>query len=383
MSIPAHVRSTSRDACDTTGKRKPVRWLLTVVLLLSLISIASAREQKDRNIFICISKDASPAIKAAAQDLLANAKNVPALRGLQTTQEAGPAVLKTSEDLLHKKKFKTAAFNHLVVIGLKSKDPLMEKCWDLYLSMDEAKQQVYTQGFGHLKGELGYIESDRNPFLHSGWIKKASFTTSLFKLSGTTERGVLAAVAEFKKGMLNGIVPVGKLTRPKTTILDLDPSVAPCLLQLPQSVPVAENKQAPYVGWHQLPANEYRTYIDQAGFEPVHVWRIKYLVPGAFKGQGALPWLAGFHRMAFGNAVNVVQFKDAAAAAKTAAAIARHRGWAKDKKVGAIQLWSANQPTDEAIKESPGKIYVASHRNYVIMSSLGWTATEAVVRELK
>ena len=32
---------------------------------------------------------------------------------------------------------------------------------------------LYVFGFGHLKGDIGLIESDRNPFLHSQHVRRA------------------------------------------------------------------------------------------------------------------------------------------------------------------------------------------------------------------
>ena len=56
------------------------------------------------------------------------------------------------------------ANNHLIVIGLVT-DPLVKALWQREARIEEDRLFIY--GFGELSGPVGYIESDRNPFMHS------------------------------------------------------------------------------------------------------------------------------------------------------------------------------------------------------------------------
>jgi hypothetical protein len=332
-----------------------------VVLLAAGASVSAAskpapkRDDPRKQILVCVSDSASPEIRRAAEGLVSSVDQVPVLRALRSTQGAGPAVIESSQAVLND--YTLAAYNHLVVVGLADNDPLIDKIWEHYASIDMKAKSFYAQGWGHLSGDLGYIEADRNPFLHTRRIKEAPFETVVFKITGTSEAGLLAAVKAFQAGSLNGIIPAGKLDRPQTTILDLDPLIDPAPITLPDQITLAglEAKAnptiAPLAGWTQVPANEYRGYADLAGFEPRKVWRCKYLAPGAFDRAGIEAWLEGFHRMAWGNAVTIAQFASDEEALKTAHAIAATGGWNKCTGFGKLPAWEANQP---AAPKNPG-----------------------------
>ncbi len=357
------------------------------VVAMAADSAAPAPAAAQRQILVCVSAQASPVVAAAAADLVAQADSVPLLSALVRTQGAGPVVHETSQALLAAKAYDRAAFNHLIVIGLRSSDPLLVKVWEHYAAVDETAKSIYAQGWGALAGDLGYIESDRNPFLHSRKIKEAPFETILVKISGTSEAGVLAAVKAFREqGLINGIVPAGVLTRQRQTLLDLDPLVTPCPLPLPTRVAVQDAKgvagEALLGGWTQVPANEYRAAIDAGGAEPAHVWRAKYLVPGALAQAKTPGWMAGPHRMAYGNTVNVSEFADAVTAGRVAAAIGAGAGWRKVADIAGLKAWEADQPTDENMAASLGKVSVVAKAQYVIMSSLAPGATATVLEAL-
>ncbi len=340
-----------------------------IVIALLFLAAAAFAATPQREILIVAGEHASPAIVAAADAL---AKELPpVLAALQATQGVTGVERVTSERVL--KDYNLAAFNHLVVIGLPS-DPLMKKVWEHYAAVDEGAKTLYAQGWGYLQGDLGYLEADRNPFLHSRRIKEAPFETVLFKISGTSEAGVLAALTAFKTGLFNGIVPAGAWKRPKTTILDLDPQPAPSPLQLADAVAFNDAKgaavRAPLAGWSQVPGNEYRAYIDVAGAEPTGVWRYKYLLPGALDHAQTPGWMAGFHRMAYGNAVTIAAFATPDAAQKTAEAIGTTGGWHKLKPLAGLPCWQANQPTDENMALPLGTITLTWKGPYLLMTSL-------------
>jgi hypothetical protein len=162
-----------------------------------------------RQILICSSSQASPGIRKMVDEFATQADKVPVLAALISGNEASGIAKATSEDLLAKKAYDTAAHNHLVVIGLRSQDPVLDKTWGYIAGLDEAKKSFYSSGFGYMSGDIGYVESDRNPFLHSRKIKSALEDTVLIKISGTTEAGVAAAIKAFEGGLLNGFVPAG------------------------------------------------------------------------------------------------------------------------------------------------------------------------------
>ena len=362
-----------------------LRIVAAVLAALAPTALWAAPPLPQKEILICASEKASPAVKQAADDLAKNAAGVPVLKGLMDTQGAGPVVRMSSEDVL--KQYNLAAFNHLVVIGLKSQDPLVDKVWEHYASVDETNHTFYAQGWGWLQGDIGYIESDRNPFLHSRRIKEAPFEAVIFKITGTSEAGVVAACKAFSSGLLNGFVPAGKIERPKQTLLDLDPLTTEPPFKLPASVPMADMGgkagTAPLVGWTQVPANEYRAYIDMDGFEPSHIWRYKYLRPGIFEKTGTVGWMAGFHRMAYGNSVNVVEFPTADEALKTARAMGQTGGWHAVQPIAGLAAWQRDQPTDENMPVSLGKVTLIARDQFLLMSTLPMEATVEMVQGLK
>jgi hypothetical protein len=354
---------------------------------------ASKGDAARKQVLVCVSDSAAPGIRHAAESLVSSADQVPVLRALRSTQGAGPVVLQSSQAVLND--YPLAAYNHLVVVGLKDNDPLIDKIWEHYASIDMKAKSFYAQGWGHLSGDLGYIEADRNPFLHTRRMKDAPFEIVVFKITGTSEAGLLAAVKAFQSGTLNGIIPAGKLDRPQTTILDLDPLTDPAPIALPEQVMLsapgakANAPAAPLAGWTQVPANEYRGYADLAGFEPRNIWRCKYLAPGAFDGAGIEAWLAGFHRMAWANAVTIARFASDDEALKTAQAIAATGGWKKCPAFGKLPAWEANQPAtpkdpgdpkeDETLPNPPGKMTAVVRGDLLLLIGMGPEAARQLI----
>lgn len=339
--------------------------------------------QPQHEILICASASADPAIKQAADDLAASANSAPALKALIDTQHAGPVIRVTSESVLANAQL--AAYNHLVIVGLKGSDPLLARVWDHYATVDETTRTVYSQGWGWLRGDIGIVASDWNAFLHSHTIQSAPFESAEFKLSGTSIAGLQAAVKAFERGMNNGFVPSGTVNRPETTLLDLDPKPDAAPLSLPAAFATPDGQGSlEYAGWTQAPGNEYRAYIDVATYEPSQVWRVKYLQADVLMQPWTpLEWLDGFHPMAFGNAVTIAQFASAAQAQQTAAGIGARRGWRPLKLPDGSPAWSAPMPTDEVITQSYGAIVVFARGPYVVLSSLPAAATAQIASEIR
>ena len=293
-------------------------WTVRVLACALSCTAQSAAVENDgdaRRILVCVAESAYPALHQAAAALVTDVAQVPLLRALLATQAAGVAVTQDSAQLLGDKAWRRASLAHLVVIGLPGHGALLDKTWRFAIRLKTAGKTVHMLGYGDLQGVLGVVESERNPFLHSQRIDSNPFDTCIVKISGTSVAGVLAAVQTFRAGMLNGVVPAGAVTRPRTSLLDLGPAMAPPPMQ-PDALGTLR-----YGGRTQCAAEEYRSFIDAAKVEPRHVWRLRYLAPHGWDHIGAAGWLASPHRLAFGEAVTVAEFPDAAAATRVAAAI--------------------------------------------------------------
>ena len=223
-----------------------------------------------RAILICTSSQLSPELRKAVDDFTSHGSDVPLFKALISGNESTGVEVQATWDLMDPKAYNTAAHNHLVVIGLQSQDTLLAKVWGYNASIDESKQTAYSLGWGYMKGDIGWVESDWNPFLHSQRIKTAPEDTVTVKITGTTEAGVAAALKAFHGGMLNGFVVAGTLTRPQTTLLDMDPSTDPAPGTLPAQITIG-TATATLAGWTQVPQQEYRAVLESGGVEPEDV----------------------------------------------------------------------------------------------------------------
>lgn len=339
---------------------------------------AKKTQDQQRRILICTAQDAPAALQEGAAKLAADADRVPLLHALLATgaatgveREQGGILLK---DPRKKNHYERAAFNHLVLIGLPQSDPLLLKCGGHQAALDEKAAAFYSEGYGHLQGGIGWIECDRNPFEYSPRIQDAPYSTFLVKITGTTPAGVLAALEAFRGGLNNGAVIAdasgkpAKPVRPKTTLLDRDPDLAP-----PPSAPAQLPGGLVYAGWTQVAEDEYRAFADYGAAEPVRLWRLKYLCPGTLDGVELSHWNNGPHRKAFGSALTVGRYADAPAAAAALAALtkAEWRGTPLFKPVmfaGGKALRIA-QAADMAQPGQSGEIvYTAKGRDLVLGS---------------
>jgi hypothetical protein len=334
-----------------------------------------------RQIFICTSSQASSTLQKSVADFTAQAGQVALFKALIDGKEAAGIVARTSESLMPDKAYNTAAHNHLVVIGLGSQDPLLVKVKGFDVAIDETQKTAYSEGWGYLQGDIGWVESDRNPFLHSHRIKAAPEDTILVKITGTSEAGVVAALQAFQGGMLNGFVVAGPLSRPKTTLLDLDPLPSPAPGSIPAQIKIGADTAA-LVGWNQIPEQEYRAVLESGGVEPKKMWRYKYLVPGMLERQPIIRWLGGVNHMAFGNAIDIIECKsagDATAAAQKLAGIKyKDLAFKAVSLTGSQPAWSCLQAPDEAM-DSTWNIIVTSSGPYLFLSSLPPEGTSAVM----
>jgi hypothetical protein len=259
------------------------------------------------------------------------------------------------------------AYNHLVLVGLPS-DPLIATAWQR-----EARQTAagfYIFGFGTLSGDVGYIESDRNPFLHSQGIPSAPFETEVVTITGTTPTGVKMACEAFvSKHLVNGVVAKG-WTRPVQGLLDRDPLTPDFELPAP-APPVLKSYQR--IGFTQASEDEYRGVLADTGLMPKTIWRAKYYTPGAWNQAGAAgafdAYSFGLHRRAYGNTRWVAEFDSAADAMAAAPKIANAAHLAKSgNRWSGLQPYYANAKTLGS--QNPGPLALWQDGASVAMSTV-------------
>jgi hypothetical protein len=363
---------------------RPVKLIISPLLMAWGLTVAAFAAERD--VLICSGSNLSPDLRKAVADFTVSVAQAPLLQALKAAGEYGVVKAQDSAALLNPKQYDLAAHNHLIVIGLPSRDELLQKVWGFTVSVDEAQKSLYSQGWGYLQGDIGWIECDRNPFLHSQKIQAAPVGTILVKLSGTSEAGLLAALKAFQQGLLGGFVPVGKLTRPQTTILDRDPDPAPLTVKIPSTVTLGGGKTATLAGWYDVPENEYRAIEEAAGdLPPRKIRRYKWLAPGFLEEKSIVRWLAGPHRMAFGNALNVIEFasaKDAAAAAEKMAARDKYEPLPGQPAAWSTPIGNWQNNKDEVIEEAYWHVTLTVRGNRVILATLPADVTLAIARQL-
>jgi hypothetical protein len=297
----------------------------------------------ERTLKICVAYDAPAEIKAAASKILASVQTNPLL---SVMAEGKPPASLTDTKELSEGSNDERAYSHLVVVGLPA-DPIIAQAWQRNALVEN--NGFYIFGFGHLRGTLGYIESDRNPFLHSAAVASTPFETEIITITGDSPEGVTLAVDAFlKQGLINGVVAAPGWTRSGATLLDHDPLNPGFSLDLPVNV----DKK---IGATQAGEDEYRGVLADTGLLPLAIWRLKFFVPGSWDGAGAAKsiaqYLSGLHRRAYGNMLWCAKFDSPENAALAGTKIAAAAGlsqkngiWIgtgnpKDSIILPMQLW--------------------------------------------
>ncbi len=345
----------------------PTRLFPLLLAALALPALAAENkpelaEPAARGLKICVAADAPAEIRRAAESVLAAVKTQPLLAVF--SGDHPPTALADSAALLAGKP-EARAFDHLVLVGLPT-DPLIAAAWQR-----EARVRpdggFYIGGFGHLRGDIGYLESDRNPLLHSRFIPRAPYETECVTLTGTTPAGVALAVDAFlKQGLVNGVVARPGWAHPEPNLLQRDP-LAPGFA-VPEACPARAGEWT-RIGFTQASEDEYRGVLEDTGLAPLEIWRAKYYRSGVWDRAGAAAafgnYSAGLHRRATGNTVWTARFTSAADAKTAAPKIAEA---AKLKADGAI--WKGNQPPHSTESGSPGPLTLWRAGQWLILSAL-------------
>lgn len=181
-----------------------------------LPKLARAAFLANASLRIAVDEGAPGAVKDAA-NAVASAHDHPLLNAFA----AGGARDVVSSRKLLSGPLADRAYNHLVLVGLAS-DPMIETAWQREARAIDGG--FYVFGFGNLTGDIGYIESDRNLFLHSRDVAVAPFETEVVTITGNTAAGVtLAANAFLQQHLVNGVVAGAGWRRSSAGLLDRDP----------------------------------------------------------------------------------------------------------------------------------------------------------------
>jgi hypothetical protein len=331
-----------------------------------------------RTFKIVVVANASEEIRSAAKKVMdaAHAENAPELLKVFSS-ESKPTVLSDSV-ALSTAKLPERAYSHLILIGLPD-DPMISAAWQR--EARPTNDGFYVFGWGNFRGDIGYIESNRNPFLHSVEIASAPYETKVVTLTGNTSTGVLLAVDAFlKRGLVNGVIAGPNWNRPETTILDREP-LAPDFT-MPSFLPTTVG-DAVLIGITAGGEDESRGVLEDSGILPSQIWRAKYFIKGVWDGNGATGafdnYSYGLHRRAYGNTVWVAKFASPNEAAAVAPKIAAAARLGKTGKT-----WSGNLPPyadGRSFGERPsaGSVRLWQRGEWIFMSTLPIAQTDALV----
>jgi len=346
-------------------------FLAALVIGVAMPSMSSAQTPPTRSLKIVVATDAPAEVKNAADAIAAAATRNPLLKIFANGQKV--EIIDSAQLLAAKPEAR--AFAHLVLVGLMT-DPMIQKAWQ-----QEAKpidNGIYVFGFGYFTGDLGYIESDRNPFLHGRAIAATPFETEVVTVTGTTPAGVAAAAqALIKHGLVNGVVAAGQWSRSEPGLLDRDPLAKDFTvpLLLPEEVGGLFR-----VGVSQASEDEYRGVLQDTGVEPTEIWRAKYYVPGVWDAKGQaeamMAYHTGLHRRAYGNTLWAAKFESADQAKQAAKKIA-NAAHLQGKKG---DVFAGKQPPFGWGTDSPGDLTLWVKGEWVMMCTLPGEATKAAMK---
>jgi hypothetical protein len=334
-----------------------------------LLAFSATETLPERGLLFAVDSRCSADVHLASQQLVASV----AMHPLLSVMAGGgcPALIEMSQLFARPDEL---AYNHVILIG-RPDDPLLTAA-----SQREAHFSsggVYVFGFGAFLGDCGYIESDRNPFLHVARISSAPFETELITITGTSDQGILLALETFKQhSLINGIMAEQGWQRTENTLLDRDPlspSFTPPALAPTQFLGYSR------IGITQAAEDEYRGVLADAGFAPQIIWRAKYYRPGAWDAAGAAAafdaYSNGLHRRAYGSTLWLAEFTDSSQAAAAVPKIAAAARLSQKQ----TNLWAGEQPayangTYPGEHKSSGPLSLVQHGAWLMMSTLQGTA---------
>ncbi len=280
---------------------------------------------QSRGCKIVVSRGAPKSVQNLVNQLIEGQDSSKTLMALA---DGKPLKQVVSEDLLAGS-LSDRAYPNLVVVGLMD-DPLVQQVWQREAKIEG--NRIYVHGVGRLEGDIGYIESERNPFLYSSEINKVPYTAMVVTLTGTTPKGVELAVRAFlDKGLVNGTVAGSGWIRYDTSLLD-QPPLRP-EFEVPTVLP--ENVgDFRLIGLTACSEPDYRGVLAVTGERPSEMWRAKYNDGKVWNKAGAkesfFTYLDSLHRKAYGSSVLAIRFADPKAALQAAQKMAASARMKKD-----------------------------------------------------
>jgi hypothetical protein len=301
-----------------------------------------------RRLVIYVAPDLPPAFRETAANAFLNQ---PLIRAL--CDGGAPEFLETQD--LQRNHFEQLRFHHAILIGPPG-DPVIRAAWQREARVEA--NGFYIFGFGYLQGDIGYIESDRSPFLHSADVQRAPYETQVITITGSTLAGIRLALDAFlRNSLINGVVASSGWKRQRPTLLDRDP--LPAGFATPAAPPRIGGLDL--IGWTQASEDEYRGVLADCRSAPEAIWRAKYYSKGLWDSPGAAGsfdnYAAGLHRRAYGNTLWMAQFateEAAISAAPRIAAAAHLRGsgtdcWAGDQLSYANNMYPGESSTQGSL----------------------------------
>jgi hypothetical protein len=317
-----------------------------------------------RGVRIAVDPRVGEKVKTAVNSLVEAAGSHPLL----TAMGAGtkPAITDTAK--LHALP-NDLAYNHLILIG-KPDDPLIVAAWQREAIFDA--KGLYVFGFGGFSGDVGYIESDRNPFLHAANIPSMPYEAEVITITGTSDEGIALALHNFvERSLVNGLTANAGWKRSETTLLDRDPVVPKFELPALATDKIGEFTR---IGCTQASEDEYRGVLEDTGILPQQILRFKYYRVGAWDGKGAITafdaYSNGLHRRAYGSTLWLAKFASMQEAIAAAPKIAENA-----KLTKSADHWTGAQPmyangTYPGEHKSSGPLELWQDKEWLAMSTL-------------
>ena len=325
---------------------------------------AASPDVSQRGLLIVLPSSASPGLSQIAETVLGAAAQNTLMRIMAGS--AGGAKIVDYQQLLQSDPT-ALAYNHLILIGTPDADPV-QSAWqrEAAIGFGGKSGDIYVFGFGHLRGNIGYIESDRNPFLHAANIPFAPYETEIVTISGTSEQGIAAAANAFlTHALVNGVVAAPRWIRPERTLLDRDPlalaftlpTLAPASLGGMERIAVTQSSE-----------DEYRGVLADTGVEPAEMWRFKYFAENGWdvaRSAGAFDaYAAGLHRRSYGNTLWLARFADSGSAQTALPKIAAA---AKIQQGGVQPSYAGGTYPGE--RSSPGPLTLTQQGPWLVMKT--------------